>query len=166
MPRPLGLIERVKRLSHLTPHLDHNIEHLRVMLLEFGPGKWIEIVDPKIGLGAFRKILLVIRQRVVPYLAPCVKKDVLVNTLSLHVVIGGKNIPILKGEDLIMVSMGKFVQNHIWMLSPSMTVDESFSSRYVNMLLQPRVMTVCHQPTLGWMVLHGSEPMRAVEDNG
>ena len=65
-----------------------------------------------------------------------------------------------------MVGMGEFVQNHIWMLSPSMTVDESFSSRYVNMLLQPRVMTVCHQPTLGWMVLHGSEPMRAVEDNG
>ena len=87
-----------------------------VVLLEFGSHEWEEVVAIEVSFGAFSEVLLVVAQPVVADGLAGVQQHVFVPLARLRFFKRGDDFRLIKAQELIVVGMRQFMQNHGGML--------------------------------------------------
>ena len=81
------------------------------MFLQFGAHEGIEVVGAKVGFGAFGEVFFKIAQRVVPGKMSFDVPDGFVFSVSFGLAEGLADAFVVEAQKLIMIGVGKFVQD-------------------------------------------------------
>jgi hypothetical protein len=88
----------------------------RVVFLELGANKRIEVVPVEKGFGALREVFLVIGQTVVLHPFAGGEQHAFVGPGSFRFLVGGDDLRVVEAKELVVIRMGEFMKNHRGML--------------------------------------------------
>ena len=107
-----SLIGRViVRLTGRPPNRFQNPMQVGVMLLEFGTNEWVEVIAIEISFGALGKVFLVVCHGIMSDILPGKKHDPVITPCLSRFFVGGDDSRMVKGEELVMIRVGEFVQH-------------------------------------------------------
>ena len=130
------------RLTGRPPNHFHYPVEVGVMFLEFSAHERVEVITVEISFSALGKVFLVVGHGVVPDILPGKKHDPVITSCILGFFVCSDDCRMLKGEELVMVCVGEFVQHDCRVLEQLSPGKQGFCLGDVDFFDEPGVMAL------------------------